>query len=94
MEFSYVKLKAIHQTKFCLNKTWRGDYIMLFEYLKRVTGKISWAYYVALSVLTYLLGSSVERVSRPNRFAELQLAGIESATLVIGPSNYNTELHP
>ena len=30
----------------------------------------------------------------PNHFAELQLTGIEPATLVTGPSNFTTELHP
>ena len=38
--------------------------------------------------------TSVERVSSPNRFAELQLTGIEPATLVTGPSNSTTELRP
>ena len=36
----------------------------------------------------------VERVSSPNHFAELQLTGIEPATLVTGPSNSTTELSP
>ena len=38
--------------------------------------------------------TSVERVSSPNRFAELQLTGIELATLVTIPSNSTTELRP
>ena len=37
--------------------------------------------------------TSVERVSNPNHFAELQLTGIERPTLVTGPSNSTTELH-
>ena len=32
--------------------------------------------------------TSVERVSSPNHLAELQLTGIEPATLVTGPSNF------
>ena len=35
-------------------------------------------------------GTSVERVSSPNHFAELQLTGIEPETLVTGPSNSTT----
>ena len=38
--------------------------------------------------------TGVEGVSSPNHFAELQLAGIELATLVTGPSNSTTELRP
>ena len=37
---------------------------------------------------------SVERVSSPNYFADLQLTVIELATLVTGPSNFTTELRP
>ena len=38
--------------------------------------------------------TSVEMVSSPNNFAELQLTGIEPAILVTGPSNYTTEVRP
>ena len=41
-----------------------------------------------------MIATSVERVSSPNRFAELQLTGIKPATLVTGPSNSTTELRP
>ena len=38
--------------------------------------------------------TSVERVSNPTHFAELQLTGIKPATLVTGPVNSTTELRP
>ena len=38
--------------------------------------------------------TSVERDSSPNHLTELQLTGIEPATLVTGPSNSTTELRP
>ena len=38
--------------------------------------------------------TSVERVSSQKHFAELQLTGIEPATLVTGPSNSTTEVRP
>ena len=38
--------------------------------------------------------TSVERVSSPIHFAELQLTGIEPANLVTGPGNSTTEQRP